>query len=110
MMLPRDTVIALEKLTRYLLIPQTRGDKSDYLARAGYSLDNDAVLLRDLRAQILPLEALPLENNEFGQFYEIAGTLRGPNEVELKVRTIWMREQLTGVTKFITLIPDTEGA
>ena len=109
MILPPDTFIAPEKLTRYLLIPQARGDKSAFLARAGYSLDNYAVLLRDLRAQILPLEALPLGSNEFGQFFEITGTLRGPNEVILRVRTIWMREQLTGVTKFITLIPDTEG-
>lgn len=108
MRLPLDTGIAFEKLTRYLLIPQARGDKSAFLARAGYSSRNYITLLRDLRTQILPLEALPLERNEFGQYYEIAGKLRGPKGVELGVRTIWMTEQLTGITEFFALIPDTE--
>lgn len=53
MKLPEDSHIAPEKLTRYLLVPQTRGDKSAYLALAGYRLDNFTTLLTDLRAQIL---------------------------------------------------------
>jgi len=32
--------------------------------------------------------------------------LTGPNGVALAVRTIWMTEHLSGVTKFVTLIPD----
>lgn len=105
MKLPANAVIAREKLTRYLLVPQPRGDKSAFLALAGYMLDNHEQLLSDLGSQILPLEAYPLERNEFGQLYEIAGPLRGPNGVTLRVRTIWMTEHLTGVTKFITLVP-----
>jgi len=53
------------------------------------------------------LEAQRLESNRFGQYYEIRGTLTGPNGVALPVRTIWMTEHLSGVTKFVTLIPDT---
>jgi hypothetical protein len=105
MKLPPDAVIAQEKVTRYLLVPQSRGDKSAFLALAGYTLDNYQELLSDLRTQILPLDARPLERNVFGQFYEIAGPLHGPNGATLHLRTIWMTEHLTGVTKFITLIP-----
>jgi hypothetical protein len=106
MRLPADTTIAEDKLTRYLLLPQARGDKSAFLARAGYTLENAGQLLYDLRTQILPCEAMALESNKFGRYYEIRGTLTGPNGVTLAVCTIWMTEDLSGVTKFITLIPE----
>jgi hypothetical protein len=109
MRLPADTTIAADKLTRYLLLPQARGDKSAFLAKAGYTLENAGQLERDLRTQILPLDAMALESNKFGKFYEIRSTLAGPNGVTLAVRTIWMTEHLAGVTKFITLIPDKRG-
>ncbi|MBM4044163.1 MAG: hypothetical protein FJ279_03545 [Planctomycetes bacterium] len=105
MKLPANAVIAREKVTRYLLVPQPRGDKSAFLALAGYTLDDPDQLLTDLRQQILPLDARPVERNKFGQLYEIAGPLRGPNGVTVRVRTIWMTEHLTGGTKFITLVP-----
>jgi hypothetical protein len=104
--LPTDAVIAKDKLTRHLLVPQSRGDKSAFLAGAGYTRENADRLLRDLRAQILPLEAVVLESNKFGQYCEIRGRLTGPNGVALAVRTIWMTEHLSGITKFVTLIPD----
>ena len=106
MRLPPDATIAEDKLTRYLLLPQARGDKSAFLAQAGYRQDNAGHLLRDLRTQLLPLETQRLELNTFGQYYEIRGTLSGPNGVTLAVRTIWLTEHLSGVTKFVTLIPD----
>ena len=80
--------------------------QSAFLAQAGYRQDNAGHLLRDLRTQLLPLEAQRLESNTFGQYYEIRGTLSGPNGVTLAVRTIWLTEHLSGVTKFVTLIPD----
>jgi hypothetical protein len=77
--LPLDAIIAGDKFTRYLLVPQPRGDKSAFLAGAGYTLQNVDQLLHDLRTQILPLDAAPLESGKFGQYYEIRGTLNGPN-------------------------------
>lgn len=106
MKLPADTFIATDKLTRYLLLPQARGDKSAFLAKAGYTLENANQLLLDLRVQILPLEAVEREANKFGIYYEIQGMLTGPNGVTLCVRTIWMTECLSDKTKFVTLIPD----
>jgi hypothetical protein len=52
-----------------LLIPQARGDKSAFLERGGYTLENAEQLLRDLRAQLLPLEAVPGKSNQFGQYF-----------------------------------------
>ena len=106
MRLPVDTTIAEDKLIRYLLLPQVRGDKSIFLAQAGYVLENAVQLLHDLRTQIVAVDAVPLESNTFGQYYEIYATLTGPNGVKLAVRTIWMTEHLSGITKFVTLIPD----
>jgi hypothetical protein len=47
-------------------VPQARGDKSAFLARAGYTLENADELLHDLRTQILPLDTAPLESGKFG--------------------------------------------
>lgn len=106
MRLPADAVIAREKITRYLLVRQARGDKSAFLARAGYASETVDQLLHDLRTQLLPLDATQLHSTPFGDFYEIRGALTGPNGIALSVRSIWMKEYLSGVTKFITLIPE----
>lgn len=106
MKLPGDAAIAEDKLTHYLLLPQARGDKSAFLAKAGYTLENADQLMKDLRTQILTLDAEHLEANKFGQYFELRGTLSGPNGQRLPVRTIWMTEHLSHITKFITLVPD----
>jgi hypothetical protein len=106
MKLPQDSLVPLEKLTRYLLVPQKRSDKSAFLLRGGYSKENPEQLRDDLRSQILPQEAAPAGETGFGQFFEVRGILHGPNGQNLRVKTIWMREHLRGVTRFITLLPD----
>jgi hypothetical protein len=108
MKLPENTLIAREKLTRYLLVQKKRNDKSQWLAQAGYTLDNWQVLETDLRNQILSIDAAPIERTEYGWMYEINGQLVGPNGKILSVRTIWMTERATGDTKFITMYPARE--
>ena len=105
MKLPANTLIAPEKLTQYLLIVRKRNDKSKWLAQAGYTFENWRVLEKDLRLQILSLEALPTESTAYGQMYEIRGDLTGPNDKTLAVVTVWMMETATGVAKFITMYP-----
>lgn len=51
--LPQDATIAEEKLTKYLLVPLPKDDKSQFLARAGYKLDNWQQLEQNLRTQVL---------------------------------------------------------
>ena len=83
MKLPAATAIAREKITRYPLVPQARADKLSVSAvrAVNSTLQNADRLLNDLRSQILPLDAIPLENGKFGQYYEIRGTLSGPNGI-----------------------------
>ena len=81
MKLPPDSLISVEKITRYLLVPLSRGDKSAFLSRAGYTRENPAQLLDDLRSQILPLDAVAAGENKFGRYFEVRGLLRGPTEL-----------------------------
>ena len=54
-----NAVIVKAKLTEYLLIPLAKDDKSQFLAQAGYTIENWQQLEQDLREQILSLEAIP---------------------------------------------------
>ena len=105
MKLPANAVIAREKVTDYLLVRQNRNDKSAFLETGGYTPANPDVLISDLVQLMEQNEAVPVDENQFGRYYEVVGVLRGPLGVDLCVRTIWMTEHLSGVTKFITLIP-----
>src|SRR5882724_9729536 len=104
MKLPANAVIAREKVTGYLLVRQSRNDKSVFLERSGYSPANPEVLISDLGTLGAQNEATSVDDNQFGRYYEVVGILRGPFGVGLRVRTIWMTEHLSGITKFITLI------
>ena len=106
MKLPSDSQIAGKKLTNYLLRQRIEDDKSQFLARAGYTLETAEQLLNDIRDQLLPLEAQKNEQTDYGPKYIIRGRLTGPNGVALHVVTVWMTEYATGITKFITLYPD----
>ena len=106
MKLSANTLIAPEKLTRYLLVLRKRNDKSRWLSQAGYTLENWKLLEKDLRTQIMSHSAIPTDNTKYGQIYEIKGNLTGPNRKTLAVSTIWMTETATGDTKFITMYPN----
>ncbi len=108
MKLPANAIIASEKLTGYHLRTLPENDKSVFLAQAGYTLDNAGRLEIDLRNQILTQEAAFMETTEYGDKYSIRGGLTGPNGRTLKVITIWLTEDATGLTKFITLYPAKE--
>ncbi|MCD6224802.1 MAG: hypothetical protein J7K32_04650 [Deltaproteobacteria bacterium] len=106
MKLRKNIIIAQKKLTEYLLVVKKRNDKSQWLAKAGYILENWKKLEKDLREQILSIDAMPTESTEYGQTYEIRGKLFGTNGKSIAVCTIWMKESATKETKFITMYPD----
>jgi hypothetical protein len=106
MRLPADTRIAPEKLSDYMLRLREDHDKSGFPALAGYT-EKDAVRLEaDIRSQLLPIEAIPAGEDKYGWKYIISGTLTGSNGRSLPVRSVWMLEKATGLTKFITLYSD----
>ena len=105
MKLPVNAHIDPRKLSEYLR-RRLEDDKSAFLESAGYTTDNAGRLLMDIREQILPLDAEFIEQTEYGPKYRIRGTLTGPNRRVLGVVTIWMTEDATNRTKFVTLFPD----
>ncbi len=105
MKLSKNATIAPEKLYGYLLLWRPVNDKSKFLSSAGYTNENWQTLKRDLQEQILPLEAEEIERTKYGVVYKISGALRGPNNKVLLIKTIWMKETVSGETKFITLYP-----
>jgi hypothetical protein len=106
MRLPSDALVAREKLTEYLLRWRPEDDKSAFLAQAGYTLENVERLMTDIREQLMQLEAELIEDTDYGQKFALTGALTGPNGRALRVVTIWVTEEATGQTKFITLYPD----
>ncbi|HEY9633953.1 MAG TPA: hypothetical protein V6D14_11130 [Coleofasciculaceae cyanobacterium] len=105
MRIPADAVIPEEKLTRYLLIPRARDDKSKFLAQAGFTQENPKLLLISLRLLASSAEAVEDGTNEYGTFYRVEGELQGANERNLAVVTIWIRWDLDGSFHFVTLKP-----
>jgi len=66
MKLPSNAIISERKLTEYLLSYRKRNDKSKWLLEAGYHTENWKRLQRDIRNQLLTLEAVLVEENQFG--------------------------------------------
>jgi len=105
MKLPADSEIARIKVTHYLLKLRDEDDKSKFLSLAGYTLAHADKLLEDLRG-LLDDAAEFIQATEYGDKYLIRGKLTGPNGRRLRVASVWMTEEATGRTKFVTLIPD----
>lgn len=57
----------------------------------------------------MPENAIVTERTQFGQMYEIRGRLTGPNGKTLSVLTIWITDNETGATRFVTMYPDKKG-
>jgi len=104
----QEAAIPREKLTHYLLAWRAQGDKSRFLAKAGFTLENPGALLRALRVLAARGEATPAGGNEYGEFFRLEGDLVGPNGVSLSVVTIWLRWHTDGSVHFVTLKPRRE--
>ena len=104
MKIPPHAIIATEKLTHYLLVPQPTNDKSKYLAQAGFDQSNVDLLTAEIRRVALDGESAVSRVNEHGVYYTVSGSLNGPAGIALPVKLIWI-ERLDGVISFVTLIP-----
>src|SRR5581483_2489559 len=104
MKIPINALIHRDKLTGYLLIPKHQNDKSQFLAKAGFTQENPEVLEAAIRRLISENEALPDRVDEYGTFYQVRGRLQGPNGILLVV-TIWLQQQGEQGYRFITLKP-----
>ncbi len=105
MKIPDVAVIPEEKLTRYLLVPRLKDDKSKYLAQAGFTQANPKDLLIAIRQLIATKEAVKDNINEYGVFYLVEGNLPGVNNRNLAVVTVWLQSKYDESFRFITLKP-----
>ncbi len=101
-----EAIIPREKLTKYLLVYQPENDKSKFLAQAGYTQDNPDALEAALREMLTTHDAQFDQHNRFGDVYRVKGALKGVNECDLLVISIWMmRTEEDGLYRFVTLKP-----
>jgi len=105
MRIPEDAIVPDGKITKYLLVSRPWDDKSQFLTRAGFTLDNPVELERAIRQMTEIYEASHDGENEYGTFYRIVGELDGPNGVSLPVVQIWLQWKLDGTYHFVTLKP-----
>ena len=102
---PSDIVIPSEKLTEYLLIPRVRNDKSKFLAQAGFTTENPAVLEQAIRDLFVRNDAVQERESRYGLLYRVSGELVGPSDI-LSVITIWIVLAGDEKFRFVTLKPD----
>ena len=99
-------VVNAEKIRDYLLSdahPIGRF-KAVFFAGLGYSLGDWRVLAADLRDHAVGYEASATESNEYGQKYEIQGTMAGPAGKAVVV-AVWIVLHGEDFPRFVTAFP-----
>ncbi len=91
--------------TKYLLVFKPRNDKSQFLAQAGFTLDNWQTLKIAIQQLNQSVEAVADRTDEYGTFYNVRGGILGVNGINLSVVTIWLERKSDGKFQFITLVP-----
>jgi len=100
-------IIAVEKLTAYLLNPShKRGSaKARLLISLGYRTNAPEILESDLRVQHLSLNATRTSQNPYGIAYEIEGPMTTPSGRPVRFCSIWQIDTGSEVPRFITMYP-----
>jgi hypothetical protein len=101
-----DAIIPESKLTQYLLVFKHKNDKSQFLAQAGFTLENWQTLKIAIQKLNQSLEAVRDRTNEYGTFYNVYEELKGVNGINLSVVTIWLKRQRDNKFQLITLKPE----
>ncbi len=108
MKLPKTVIIPDDKLTKYLLVYREQDDKSKFLDKAGFTQANPQQLKRSILELIATTEAIEEISNEYGTFYRVEGNIKGINDRNLAVVTIWLKRKIDNKIQFITLKPKKE--
>lgn len=100
-------IVAIEKLTAYLLNPSHRrgAAKSRLLVSLGYRADAPHVLESDLRTQHLALDPSRISQNPYGLAYEIDGPITTPSGKTVRFCSIWQIDTGSDAPRFITMYP-----
>lgn len=79
--------------------------KAAFFESLGYSADAWQLLEADLRALIVDAEATLGDQTNYGQKYEVRGTLKGPSGRSASIVTAWMVRLGEDVPRFVTAFP-----
>lgn len=93
------------KLTEYLLKERTKGDKSQFFKRFGFSRERPEELESALLELACNGELVVIEETEHGRKYKVMGILRCPVDREPLVMTVWLLEEENAKFRFITAHP-----
>lgn len=106
MKIPSGLLIEDRKLTNYLLIYQPKDDKSEFLAQAGYTLENWQLLRRDILKAVEEADVAQVILTAWGTRFKVKSGWNGLNGRLLKVITIWQQDNDSDGVRFVTLYPD----
>jgi len=93
--------ISDEKVLDYLLVQKEKNDKSAFLLKLGYSIENWNELVTDIKNIASHNNAVLQQHTTFGDMYEVRGKLKN-----FGVITIWLLAVDNEKFRFITLYPD----
>jgi hypothetical protein len=89
-----------------LLVHREWDDKSQYLARVGFTADCPTELENAIRLLCAETDAVDDGGNDYGNFFRVTGELIGPTGGSLPVVLVWLQWKLDNTFHFVTLKPD----
>lgn len=106
MKIPLCLTIQDRKLTHYLLVYQAKDDKSEFLARAGYTLQNWYLLKRDILSAVEGADIMEMLSTDWGTRFKVRTQWNGLNGQCLRVIIVWQQDEGSDTLRFVTLYPD----
>lgn len=73
---PEQIEIPEEKILHYLLVRKEKNDKSFFLEKLGFSIDNYKELIEEIKNIAVANDAILSRNTDFGDLYKIEGRLK----------------------------------
>ena len=104
--MPSALVIQDRKITHYLLTFQEKDDKSQFLAKAGYTLQNWQQLKEDILNAVIDAPIATTVETAWGPRFTVHTQLQEPNGQQLSIITIWQQDLESDILRFVTLYPD----
>jgi hypothetical protein len=104
-----NAVLDAGKVRHYLLAhthPVGRF-KASFFVSLGYSALDWERLAADLLRHAIEYSAVPRETSQYGQKYEVRGTLTGPADKSAVLVTIWIVRCGEDFPRFVTAFPGT---
>jgi hypothetical protein len=106
MEMPSSLFLQDQKITQYLLIFQDKDDKSLFLAKAGYTLQNWEQLKEDILRFVPGSQIFATVETAWGLRFKARSQWQGPNGRSIAVMTIWQEDPESEALRFVTLYPD----